>query len=147
MCPPPPKKKKKKKLKNEKFGKKQWEIRAKAIGNFGQKQWEMRKKQKKIRVKAMEIREKAIIFARKICAAFRVFSLLLPKFSDCFCPNLPVAFARICHCFSRNLGKSNGNILAKAMRKLEKRRIYISDKNYGSFGKFHEFTYYFQNTS
>ena len=40
-------------------------------------------------------------------AAFRVFSLLLPKFSKCFCPNFPLVLPEFPIAFSRNSGKSN----------------------------------------
>ena len=88
------------------FGKKQWEIRAKAMeirakameiwakamGKFGQKQWE-------------NSESSGIYFEQKL--------LLLPEFPidfHCFCPNFllvfsrfsPLLFARISHCFCPN---------------------------------------------
>ena len=102
---------------NEKFGQKPWKIRAKAIGNLGKSTGEFGKKQWEIRIKAIEIRAKAIIFARN-----NFYMPPLSEFSHCFCPNFPIAFARIFHwfcpniplvlpefpiAFSRNSGKSN----------------------------------------
>ena len=54
--------------------------------------------------------------------AFRVFSLLLPKFVHCFCPNFGKKQREIRAKPMGNSGKSNGKIWAKAMRKLGKRR-------------------------
>ena len=92
------------------FGKKQWEIRAKAMGNseksngnFGKKQWE-------IRAKAMgnsgksdgKIRPKAMRKFGKRRHIFRANIIAFARISHCFCPNFllllhefPTAFARI----------------------------------------------------
>ena len=129
----------------EKFGQKQWEIRANTMGNSGKNNGKFVKKQ-------WEVRAKAIIFARNNMPP-------LSEFSHRFCPNFPIAFSRISHCVcpnfpllfpeirakaSGNSGKSNGKIWAKQCA-LGKRWDIISGKNYGSFGQFHEMTYYFQN--
>ena len=84
----------------------------KSNGNLGQKQWE-------IRENAMGNSGKSNNFCPKYsAAAFRVFSLLLPEFSHCFCPNFPLLLPEVP---IGNSGKSNRNIWAKAMRKLRKR--------------------------
>ena len=82
----------------------------------------------------MSIREIAQNF-RNFCpkyiplSAFRVFSLLLPKFFYCICQNfqllLPEFREKAMGSSGKsngNSGKSNGKIWAKAMRKLGKRR-------------------------
>ena len=56
--------------------------------------------------------------------------LLLPKFFHCFCPNFGKKQWQFRETAMGNSGKSNGKIWAKAMRKLGKRRAYISGKNY-----------------
>ena len=60
---------------------------------------------------------------------FRVFSLLLHKFLDCFCQNFQLLLPEFRRKAMGNSGKNNGNsdksngkIWAKAMRKLGKRR-------------------------
>ena len=96
---------------NEKFGQKQREIRAKAMGHSGKSNGNFRKKQ-------WEIREKGIIFARNICYRFpsfliafaQIFPLLLPEF-PLLLPEFPIAF-------SRNSGKSNWKFWQKQWRNL-----------------------------
>ena len=128
-----------KKLENEKFGQKQWEIRAKAIGNSGKsnEKYRGKKNNRKFGQKQCENQAKAIM-PKIYAAAFRVFSLPCPNFSIAFarisysiCPNflllLPkssIAFARI---FRIAFGMPEfaiafARIWAKAMRKHEKRR-------------------------
>ena len=64
------------------------------------------------KIKQWEIREKAIIFARKICRRFPSFLIAFAKIFPLLLPEFAIA----------NLGKSNGKFRAKAMRKLEKRQ-------------------------
>ena len=79
-----------------------------------------------------------------ICEIVQIFHNFCPKympplseFSHCFCPTFPlllpefpIAFSRISGRAMGNSGKSNGKILAKAMRKLGKRRhIYFGQKS------------------
>ena len=117
---------------NGKFGQKQWKIREKAIENSGKSNGKLGKKQ-------WEIRAKTIIFARNICRRFPSFLIAFAQIFPLLLPEFPIAF-------SRNSGKSNGKIGAKAIyEKTRKAAGYISGKNYGSFGQFHELTYYFQN--
>ena len=136
LCPP--QKKKVLKTKNSgkssgNFGQKPWEIRAKAMGNsgkingkFGKKQW--------------KFGQKAIIFARNICRRFPSFLIAFAQIFHWFCPKFslvlpefPIAFPEIRAKAIGNSGKSNGQIWAKAMRKLGKRWIYFGQK-YGSLG-------------
>ena len=99
------------------FGEKQWQIRAKAMGNSG-------KSNGKIRAKAMrKLGKRRHIFRAKIIAFARIsncfssnFPLLLPEFSIAFsrishyfCPNFPlllpefpIAFPLISHCVCPN---------------------------------------------
>ena len=123
---------------NRKFGQKQWEIRGKRYRKFVQKYW---------KIKGgggggvMGNSGKSNNFCPK-------YMQPLSEFSHCFCPNFPIAFARICQCcfcpnvpllfarfcycllplllakfviaFSRNSGKSN--------EKTRKAGEYISGK-------------------
>ena len=73
---------------------------------------------------------KSNIFARNICRRF---------------PSFLIAFARIFHCFFPKFGQKQWKNLGKSNAKTRKAAGYISGKNYGSFGQFHELTYYFQN--
>ena len=76
---PPPKKK----IENEKFGQKQCEIRAKAMGNSGKSNGNSGK--------SNNFCPKCICrrFPSFLIAFAQIFPLLLPKFSHCFCPNFP----------------------------------------------------------
>ena len=76
-------------------------------------------------------------FPSFLIAFAQICPLLLPYFPNCFCPNFGKSNGK----FGQNQweirakpmgnsGKTNVNILAKAMRKLGKRRHYISCKNY-----------------
>ena len=71
----------------------------------------------------------------------------LSEFSHCFCPNLPLLLPEFAIAFTRNSAKNNGKfgqkqweILGKSNEKTRKAAGYISGKNYGSFGQFHELT-------
>ena len=108
LCPPQKKKNRAKAVGNSGkshgiFGQKPWDIRAKAMGNsgksngkFGKKQWEIQS-------------GKSNHFCLKYyAAAFRV-SLLLPKFSHCFCPNFPLVLPEFPIAFPEIRAKAIGN--------------------------------------
>ena len=115
-----------------KFGQKQWEIRAKAMGNSGKAIENSVKCNGKFGKKQWEIRAKAISFARNICRRF-------PSFLIAFAQIFPLLLPEFLVAFPLSSGKSN--------EKTRKAVGYISGKNYESFGQFHELTYYFQFTS
>ena len=110
-------------------------IRAKAVGNsgksdgtFGQKQsWEIWRKKViensgksngNFRKKQWEIRAKGIIFARNICLRFPSFLIAFAQIFPLFLPEFQMLLPEFPNAFSRNSGKSNGEICSKAMRKL-----------------------------
>ena len=102
-------------------------IRAKAVGNLGKSNGKFGKKQ-------WEIRAKAIIFARNICRHFPSFLVACAQIFPLLLSEFPIAFSRNSGPAIGNSGKSNGQIWAKAMRKLGKRWDIISGKHYGSLG-------------
>ena len=91
------------------------------MGNSGKSKGKFGKKQQEIQKKAMGNRAKAIIFARNICRRFPSFLIAFAQCSHWFCPNFPLLFPEIRAKAIGNSGKSNGQIWAKAMRKLGKR--------------------------
>ena len=111
--PPPPPPPRQKKIEKDKFGQKQWGIRAKAMGYSGKSNGKFGKKQS-------EIRAKALIFARNICRRFPSFLIAFAKISPLLLPEFPIGFARISHCFSRNSGKSNWELGQKQWTNLGK---------------------------
>ena len=82
------------------FGKKQWEIRTKPMGNSG-------KSNGKIWAKATrKLGKRRHIFRAKIIAFARISHCFFPNFPLLF-PEFPIAFARISHCFCPNFSFSN----------------------------------------
>ena len=90
----------------------------------------------------MEIRAKAIIFARNICRRFPRFLIAFAQIFPLLLPEYPIGFARISYSFFPKFGQKqlgiwakaiNGQIWAKAM-KTRKAVGYISGKNIEVWG-------------
>ena len=94
----------------------------KSNGKFGKKQW--------------EIRAKAITLARNICRCFPSFLIALAQIFPLLLPEFPIGFARISHCFFPKFGQKQWTNLGKAMRKLEKRSDIFQAKIMEVWGNF-----------
>ena len=84
----------------------------------------------------MEIRAKAIIFARNICRRFPSFLIAFAQIFPLLLPEFPIGFARISHSFFPKIRATAIGNSGKSNEKTRKAVGYISGKNMDVRGNF-----------